>query len=339
MSTIKVKCIDQTLTIVNAPVIASGGLLENDVEFDFCPLWTGYLKTAVFYKDKNLVYSAVIGTGTKCTIPHEVTDDPGTMYFGVYGVNEDEVTRTSEILKYNIVQGALNENTKPSDPTADFWQQCLAKVYEAISIAENVGDTADTANQNSSSALAMAETHASRHATDGEDPITPDSIGAAASDHKHTTSDITNFPSTMKPAAHAHGNITNSGKIGTEGGKVITTDENGTLQAQSKEEVGIKPSVITETGEITATLADNTEYFFGGVTSLNIVGAGVDCHGFVVFPAETTPTINISEFEQSAGDDITAIGTTAAVEVWEFSVSHPANSSMGFIIWKNWSEI
>lgn len=328
MSTIKVKCVDQTLTIVNAPVIASGGLLENDVEFDFCPLWTNYLKTAVFYKDKNLVYSSVVGSNNKCTIPHEVTDDPGLMYFGVYGVNEDEVTRTSEILKYNIVQGALNENTEPSDPTADFWEQCLAKIEEAIIAVGNVAGTANTANQNSSTALTMAQTHASRHAENGEDPITPASIGAAASDHNHTTSDITNFPSTMKPSAHTHGSITNDGKIGTESGKIIVTGEKGALQAQTKEEIGIKPSVITGTGAITTTLADNKDYTYTEVTSLSFTAGTGECHGFVTF-STSTPTITMTGFLKVDGD----ITSAAAGTVWEFSCMNK------YIIWKNWSDV
>ena len=50
MSIIKIDCIDQTLNMVNAPLIASGDVETDIVKFEFCPLWNGFLKTAVFYR-------------------------------------------------------------------------------------------------------------------------------------------------------------------------------------------------------------------------------------------------------------------------------------------------
>lgn len=55
-------------------------------------------------------------------------------------------------------------------------------------------------------------THAASHATGGADAITPANIGAAA-------------------ASHAHGNITNDGKIGAESGYIVTTGTGGSLVA------------------------------------------------------------------------------------------------------------
>ncbi len=59
---------------------------------------------------------------------------------------------------------------------------------------------------------------------------------------------------------------------------------------------------------------------------------GVNAHGFIMF-AGTTPTIEVSDFTASFGDDIT---TAAENELWEFSVSHPDNYPYSLIIWKNW---
>ena len=329
MSTIKVECVDQTLTITNAPVIASGGLLENDVEFDFCELWTGYVKTAVFYKDKNLVYSAAVGNDNKCSVPHEVTDDEGTMYFGVFGTNEDGVIKTSEIVKYRIVEGAITDDSHPSDPTPEFWQQCLTKITEAITASNNVVNTANTANQNSATALALAKTHASRHGANGEDPITPAAIGAAESNHTHKKNQITDFPSTMPPSAHSHGNIDSSGRCGNDMGKLLATGLNGVITAKTMVELGLKPTNVTDdTGTVSITLSNNRDYKFTGVTSLSFTKGTGECHGFVTF-GTSTPVVTMNDFVKVDGD----ITSAKASEVWEFSAVD------GYIVWKNWSDV
>ena len=53
--------------------------------------------------------------------------------------------------------------------------------------------------------------------------------------HKHAKADITDFPTSMTPASHTHGSITNDGKIGTTANKPIITGTNGVLQAGSFE--------------------------------------------------------------------------------------------------------
>lgn len=128
MSTqIKVKCIDQSLTLVSTPLVASGGLNEDTVTFEFCSKWTGFSKTAVFYRNKEDVYYSLIDDDNTCYIPQEVLQEDGTLYFGVFGSNDSGVTRTSEILRYKVVQGAITKDIKPSDPTPDIYQQLLAK--------------------------------------------------------------------------------------------------------------------------------------------------------------------------------------------------------------------
>lgn len=92
---------------------------------------------------------------------------------------------------------------------------------------------------------------------------------------------------------------------------------------------GTKPN--KQSGAINITVEDNVDYSFTSVTSLTMAAANVECHGFVTFGA-SAPTIAVSGFDGSSGDDITA---AAAAEVWEFSVY--AHSSKSYIIWKNWS--
>lgn len=94
----------------------------------------------------------------------------------------------------------------------------------------------------------------------------------------------------------------------------------------------ITPEKIYGTGNITVKVAENKEYIYSDVAGLTMTGAAVKCHGFITF-ASTAPSINVSGFTASAGDDITE---AAAGEIWEFSVFPHFDGS--FIIWKNWSE-
>lgn len=123
---INVECMDQELVITNSPVIASGGVHENFIAFNFCSKWDGFGKTAVFYRNEKERFYSVLGPDDVCEIPHEVTDYEGNMYFGVYG-EAGEVTRTSKILKYKISKGAMTTLLKPSEePTPDIYQQLLS---------------------------------------------------------------------------------------------------------------------------------------------------------------------------------------------------------------------
>lgn len=122
---IKVKCIDQTLTLEHTPVIASGGLNEDRVEFEFCSKWDGFLLTAVFWRSEKDVYHVRLDEANGCLVPPEVTTDEGVVYFGVFGVNDEGVQRTSNVLMYHVEKGAITTGTKPSDPTPDIYTQIM----------------------------------------------------------------------------------------------------------------------------------------------------------------------------------------------------------------------
>lgn len=125
MSTIKVSCTDQVLAMTNTPVIASGGIMEDYVSFQFCPLWDGYYKTAVFWRSKDQAYHVILDDTNTAQIPNEVLAEDGVVYFGVFGVNDAGVQRTSAVLRYTIVEGAITEGTEPPEPTPDIYQQIL----------------------------------------------------------------------------------------------------------------------------------------------------------------------------------------------------------------------
>lgn len=114
MSTIDINCRDQTLQAVTKPVIASGGVNEDTVNFTFCEQWNGFTKKATFFQDKNEVYEKNL-VNNSCLIPHEAIAKAGTLYIGVIGT-KDDVTRTTELLKYKIIQGAKRANAETQPP-------------------------------------------------------------------------------------------------------------------------------------------------------------------------------------------------------------------------------
>lgn len=164
MSTIiKVKCIDQVLTFENTPVIASGGLGEDFVSFEFCSKWDGLAKTAVFWRTEADAYHAVLDESGGCAIPPEVLTQEGVIYFGVFGVDSEGNQRTSDVLRYTVVKGVITEGTKPSDPTQDIYTQLLANYAEVLAelaraegVAVEAAEAAQAAQQAAEAAAASA---------------------------------------------------------------------------------------------------------------------------------------------------------------------------------------
>jgi len=124
MSIIKISCADQVMQFTNTPVIASGGIREDHIEFTFCSLWDGYEKTAVFVKNTEMLPPQLIGADGRCEIPYDVLATAGRFYIGVFGVNADGIRRTSEYLEYRIVEGAVTSVEAPED--ASIYEQILA---------------------------------------------------------------------------------------------------------------------------------------------------------------------------------------------------------------------
>ena len=120
MSIIKASCVDQTLRLTNTPVIASGGVGEDFVEFSFCPLWDGYIKTGVFYNNRGVFYAHLDKDDT-CVVPCQALEFPGNLFIAVFGY-KDGVTRTSEVLQYQIAEGAI---TAVPDPDPDVYEQIM----------------------------------------------------------------------------------------------------------------------------------------------------------------------------------------------------------------------
>ena len=136
---------DQRLRLVNETLIASGGVDEVQIRFEFCSLWAGGGKVAVFYRDPSKVYHVPI-MEDKATVPWEVLADEGYFYFGVMGVAGN--VRTTEAIRVYVSQGAITVPTEESRvPTPDIYQQILAgfgvmtsRFDEAIAMRSTEGE-------------------------------------------------------------------------------------------------------------------------------------------------------------------------------------------------------
>ena len=129
MSEIHVSVVDQVLKITKAPQLASGGVNEVKVIFDFCEKWNGFAKTALFYRDTEKLYYAVLDMDDTCVVPWEVCAADGAFFFAVFG--EKGITRrTSNTVRYKVTKGIVASEFTPSDPTPEVYDQILALLAE-----------------------------------------------------------------------------------------------------------------------------------------------------------------------------------------------------------------
>jgi len=140
---ISVQTEDQTLIVQNMPKLASGGSDEVKISVEFDPMWDGLEKTAVFYRKMGAVYHVAIDENNEVVVPYEVMKTKGAVYFGIFGENEAGAVRTSEVVAFDVVQGAAIENAAGYEPPPDIYEEILAAAKNAELIAQSVRDDAD----------------------------------------------------------------------------------------------------------------------------------------------------------------------------------------------------
>lgn len=143
---IKAKVTDQMLEITLKPMVASGGVNEDVIEFEFDKLWDEFDTVAVFYRSKRDVFHKKI-VNNRCTVPSEVLKAEGIFYVGVMGV-KDSITRTTNVLRYEIEHGAITVGVEPPKPTPSIYESILASVKSAEQLAQSVRDDADAGRFN-----------------------------------------------------------------------------------------------------------------------------------------------------------------------------------------------
>lgn len=143
MSTINVQCIDQSMQITNAPVIAAGGRNEDNIQFAFSQEWEGYVKVCAFWQEPGLLWYSLIDENDSCVVPHEAMSKNGKICFGVVGA-KGNVTRTSEVLRYNLAEGVV---TEAENPTPSIYEQILSKLAAADQALEDVQTLSELVEQ------------------------------------------------------------------------------------------------------------------------------------------------------------------------------------------------
>jgi hypothetical protein len=133
MTQIKITATDQELNVTEAPVLASGGVNETEVVFTFDSTWTSYTtKTAVFFKkDSETAYHQLL-SNSKATVPQEVLVDDGVLFIGVFGQASSTDVKTSSLIAYKVVKGAITTGISPIPPTSTVYQQIIAQYQSAM---------------------------------------------------------------------------------------------------------------------------------------------------------------------------------------------------------------
>lgn len=149
MAVLEVNCNNQKLNWKEEPTqLFSGNIKIDGITFSFCPLWDGFIKTAVFYKDgeEDNAFYFVLDENNTCFIPHEITGTQGLIYVGVFGV-KDECRRTTEPIAFYLDKGIVTEGN-PSEPTPDIYAQIVTLCNKAVETANSVEERANNGEFN-----------------------------------------------------------------------------------------------------------------------------------------------------------------------------------------------
>ena len=171
---IEVKCTDQVLTLTNTPVIASGGVGEDFVSVEFCPMWDNYAPALLFWRKGVEPIFVVEDADGLFQVPAELTGVDGIVYFGAVGYDADGTRRTSQVISYRLEAGAITEGTEMPAPSGDVFDQIMAHYADVkLYVATRIDEAADAAEASHSSAEAawLAADEAQRRAGDAVDAV------------------------------------------------------------------------------------------------------------------------------------------------------------------------
>lgn len=130
MAQIEILLEKQLLTIQNREVIASGDVNYDSCRFEFDESWEGYIKTAVFYQEKQKVYYAVLDNENKCYVPAPAIVKASPLYIGVFGVLGNKIL-TSSMDSIPIVEGAVSGAEVDIEPSETVFAAIIAH-YQVI---------------------------------------------------------------------------------------------------------------------------------------------------------------------------------------------------------------
>ena len=135
-----------TLLTIDTPI----KLIATQINYDkfsvaFGAEWDGHVKTVVFFTDMVAPVKVVLSADETYNIPAEVLAEPGTLYFGVYGIIADpldRITTNPESLKIGI--GSYMDAAIPDPPTPDEYTQIVG-IMQTQSVDALAAQAAQTA--------------------------------------------------------------------------------------------------------------------------------------------------------------------------------------------------
>ena len=135
---IKLKTVDQRLTFVQQPILASGDVGTVRVEYALDSFWSGYAASGTFYTlaHPEDVYEAPLSGGS-CKIPWEVLKEEGVLFIGLRGVDGSGQEKTAAPVRYRIEKGSPKGGNTTIEPSPDVYQQILAVAAEARELAQS----------------------------------------------------------------------------------------------------------------------------------------------------------------------------------------------------------
>lgn len=135
---IKLKTVDQRLTFVQQPILASGDVGTVRVEYELDSFWSGYAASGTFYTAAHPedVYEQPLSGGS-CKIPWEVLREDGILYIGLRGVDGAGQEKTAAPVRYRIEKGSPRGGNTNVAPTPDVYQQILSVAAEARELAKS----------------------------------------------------------------------------------------------------------------------------------------------------------------------------------------------------------
>lgn len=125
-TTIKIKTVDQRLTVVQQPILSSGDVGTVRVEYELDSYWEGFTPSGTFYTNKKPddVYEQLLEDGA-CEIPWEVLQEDGVLFIGLRGVDGAGLVKTAAPVRYRVENGSPRGSAAALEPTPNLYDRIL----------------------------------------------------------------------------------------------------------------------------------------------------------------------------------------------------------------------
>lgn len=130
-------CQKQIANLVVTPTVFSGTNNVYALKIELDETWNEYEhKSAVFYTDIEKPYYVEIKDNT-CIVPAEVMKKKSKVNVGVFGTKDDKIM-TSQVVRFDVGQGAVSEELIPPYPTLSMWELLLQRYDDILDKTKNI---------------------------------------------------------------------------------------------------------------------------------------------------------------------------------------------------------